>query len=158
MATTLGLVWLSQPADHDAVWTPHVIGDAGPDIIAGIATADIDSDGDVDVIIGGYSRGPRDHDGDVAPTDELGRIAWHQNPGDPAQAWTRHDVSRRKRGMFDKFIPRDIDGDGDIDFVSTRGNSEPYDGVFWLEQVRTAAPVRSFEPARASESQEMPLP
>jgi hypothetical protein len=60
--------------------------------------------------------------------------------------------------MFDKFIARDADGDGDVDFFGTRGNSAPYDGVFWLEQIRTpeAAPV--FIPARADESREMPLP
>ncbi len=39
--------------------------------------------------------------------------------------------------MFDKFIPQDMDGDGDIDFATTRGNSSIYDGVLWLEQVRT---------------------
>ena len=60
--------------------------------------------------------------------------------------------------MFDKFVPRDMDGDGDIDFVSTRGNSVPYDGVFWLEQVRTDEPVPAFEPARANDSMQMPLP
>ena len=117
-----------------------------------------------DVIVGGYSRGRRDADGDVAPTDPLGRLAWFENPGFPADSddvdatWIRHDVSRRKRGMFDKFVPRDMDGDGDIDFVSTRGNSVPYDGVFWLEQVRTDAPVPAFEPARENDSAQMPLP
>ena len=60
--------------------------------------------------------------------------------------------------MFDQFIPRDMDGDGDVDFVSTRGNSNPYDGVFWLEQVRTPSPVPSFQRARESDSAEMPLP
>ena len=59
--------------------------------------------------------------------------------------------------MFDKFVPPDMDGDGDMDFVSTRGNSAPYDGVFWLEQVRTAEPRPSFERARAEDSEEMPL-
>ena len=33
-----------------------------------------------------------------------------------------------------------------------------YDGVFWLEQVRTAEPVASFERARETDSVEMPLP
>ena len=60
--------------------------------------------------------------------------------------------------MFDKFIARDMDGDGDVDFVSTRGNSHPYDGVFWLEQVRTAEPAPVFQRARESDSAEMPLP
>ena len=50
--------------------------------------------------------------------------------------------------MFDKFLVRDMDGDGDIDFIGTRGNSVPWGGVFWLEQVRTAEPVKSFERAR----------
>jgi hypothetical protein len=60
--------------------------------------------------------------------------------------------------MFDKFEVRDMDADGDADFVSTRGNSGPYDGVFWLEQVRSESPRPAFEAARAHESPELPLP
>mgnify|MGYP004187181809 CR=1 FL=1 len=60
--------------------------------------------------------------------------------------------------MFDKFVAGDMDADGDLDFVGTRGNSDPYDGVFWLEQVRTAAPVAVFEQARPQESIQLPLP
>jgi hypothetical protein len=60
--------------------------------------------------------------------------------------------------MFDKFIARDIDNDGDMDFLGTRGNSAPFDGVFWLEQVRSDAPRRNFQPARAQESDEIALP
>ena len=56
--------------------------------------------------------------------------------------------------MFDKWIARDLDEDGDIDFVGTRGNSEPYDGVIWLEQVRTKASKQVFTPARGQESPE----
>ena len=29
----------------------------------------------------------------------------------------------------------------DVDFIGTRGNSMPWDGVYWLEQVRTADPA-----------------
>ena len=60
--------------------------------------------------------------------------------------------------MFDMYVSRDIDRDGDIDLISTRGNSGEYDGVFWLEQVRTKTAVPSFTPARAIESQALPLP
>ena len=91
----------------------------------------------------------------------LGRLAWFENPGvagKRGQAWWRHDVSYCKRGMFDKFIARDVDKDGDMDLVSTRSNSAPYDGVFWLEQVRTDLPVLRFIPARVKESEEVPLP
>ena len=72
--------------------------------------------------------------------------------------WIRNDISRRKRGMYDMFLPRDMDGDGDVDFVTTRGNSGSFDGVFWLEQVRTKKPVKSFQPARDKESAHLPLP
>jgi hypothetical protein len=60
--------------------------------------------------------------------------------------------------MFDKFIAKDMDNDGDMDFVSTRGNSAPFDGVFWLEQVRSPQPGKAFIPARNQDSAEIPLP
>ena len=152
------LVWLEQPANFDDAWQLHPIGTFAPDQLVGLVAADIDDDGDLDVMAGGYSRGPRDRDGDVTVNDPLGRLAWFANPGDAASDWTRHDFSRRKRGMFDKFVPLDMDGDGDMDFASTRGNSVPYDGVFWLEQVRTTAPVPAFTRARDADSEEMRLP
>ncbi len=154
---TDGLGWLEQPADFTRAWTFHRIGDFGPDWMIGIELADIDGDGDTDVLSGGYSRGPRDHDEDLPLDTPMGRLGWFENPGDPSGIWTRHDISRRERGMFDKFIARDVDGDGDIDFLGTRGNSDPFDGVYWLEQVRTGQPVKVFAPARLGDSPEMPL-
>ena len=88
----------------------------------------------------------------------MGRLAWFQNPGSATGEWLRHDISRRKRGMYDQLILLDMDGDGDLDFTGTRGNSERFDGVFWLEQVRTPGAVASFQPARQQESEELPLP
>ncbi len=155
---TDGLAWLEQPADLSQPWTTHIIGTFGPDWMIGIELADIDSDGDLDVISGGYSAGARDRDDEALPLDTpFGRLGWFENPGDATGAWTRHDISRRERGMFDKFIAKDIDADGDIDFALTRGNSNPYDGVFWLEQVRTAEPVPAFTPFASGDSPEMPL-
>jgi len=60
--------------------------------------------------------------------------------------------------MFDMFTAHDMDADGDMDFVGTRGNSGPFDGVFWLEQVRSEQQVTRFERARPSESPEFPAP
>ncbi len=158
MSTNGQLKWIEQPAVIDDTWNAHTIGDILPDGLVGMEIADIDGDGDTDIMVGSYSRGPRTGDGDVDTRDALGRLAWFENPGDAKADWTRHDISRRKRGMFDKFIARDVDGDGDIDFLGTRGNSAPFDGVFWLEQVRSAAQRRNFQPARARESDEIPLP
>jgi hypothetical protein len=137
-----------------------LIGEFTPDWLASVALVDIDSDGDLDVFSGGYSRGPRDMDGpDVGVDDPLGRIGWFENPGEAQNmTWVRHDISRRKRGMYDEWLARDMDDDGDLDMVGTRGNSFPYDGLIWLEQVRSKAAQPAFKQGRSVDSQQMPLP
>ena len=163
------LGWLKQPDSLDDPWLYHRIGDILPDVVIGIELADIDGDGDLDaitggysglnVLLGGYSGASRDHDEpDVTPSSTVGRITWFENTGDLTAEWVRHDISRRVRGMYDGFIARDMDEDGDLDFVTTRGNSGEFDGVIWLEQVRTADPRPSFTPARETESEPLPLP
>ncbi|MDG2167540.1 MAG: VCBS repeat-containing protein [Opitutales bacterium] len=151
--------WIEQPDSFDKPWKLFPIGDTAPDMLIGVVLADINSDGNPDVMIGTYSGGPRDRDGeDKTVNDNMGRIVWFEHPGDLKGKWVRHDISRRIRGMFDQFVPIDLDKDGDVDFVSTRGNSYPYDGVFWLEQIRTDVPTRRFTPARKEDSREMGLP
>ncbi len=158
LSTNGQFMWIEQPQTIDDTWNAHRIGSILPDGLVGMEIADIDGDGDTDVMVGSYSRGPRTGDGDVDSRDALGRLAWFENPGEARLEWRLHDISRRKRGMFDKFIARDIDGDGDMDFFGTRGNSAPFDGVFWLEQIRSTEPRQNFQPARSQESDEIALP
>ncbi len=149
--------WIEQPGDPSEVWNYNRIGTTDPDHIIGIAVADINGDGQPDVMTGTYSGSPRNVDGDKTVNDVLGRLAWFEHPTEN-DTWIRHDFSRRIRGMYDKFIPIDLDKDGDVDFVTTRGNSYPYDGLLWLEQVRTTEPTVRFTPARKLDSKEMGLP
>ena len=154
-----GLSWLEQPADFAKAWRHHTIGGLTPDRLVGFVLTDINDDGRLDAFSGAYSQDPRDVDETrLSPAHRAGRLAWFEQPEDPAGTWTRHDVSRRVRGMFDKFLVRDMDGDGDGDLIGTRGNSIPYDGVFWLEQVRSAGPLPAFDQARERESRQLPLP
>jgi hypothetical protein len=152
------VVWLEQPARRDGTWRLHEIGHYGPDDVVGLAVADINGDGRLDVMTGGYSGGARDADANLVVNAASGRLAWFEQPSTQAAPWVRHDISRRRRGMFDAFVVRDMDGDGDVDFVTTRGNSTVYDGVFWLEQVRSRTPRPAFARARSADSPEMPLP
>jgi hypothetical protein len=148
------LLWLEQPAEPSDAWRYHWIDSYAPDSVVGLAVADIDGDGDPDVMTGGYSLSSRTSD-EPTPDASLGRLAWYENRDG---SWLRHDFSRRQRGMFDQLIATDLDADGDVDFVTTRGNSGEYDGVLWLEQVRSRQPRPAFEPARERDSPEVPLP
>jgi CubicO group peptidase (beta-lactamase class C family) len=144
---------LTQPETFDQPWAFELIGDSPPDQLVSVRLADIDNDSDLDVFSGAYSRGPRDTDGPLVTVNQpLGRILWFENTPD---GWQRRDISRRKRGMYDKWLLRDLDSDGDLDAIGTRGNSEPYDGVIWLEQVRSEKPAAVFRQARAIDSQQM---
>ena len=152
------LVWLEQPANMANPWKVHLIGDINPDVLVSVRLADIDNDGDLDAFSGSYSLGPRDKDGEkIGINDPLGRVSWFKNLGQ-GKEWSRQDILRRKRGMYDKWEARDLDRDGDVDFIGTRGNSHPYDGVFWLEQIRSSRPSSLFKQARDIDSEVMPFP
>ena len=152
------LVWLEQPASMTMPWKVHLIGDINPDVLVSVRLADIDSDGDLDAFSGSYSLGSRDKDGEkIGINDPLGRVSWFKNLGQ-GKDWSRQDILRRKRGMYDKWEARDLDRDGDLDFIGTRGNSHPYDGVFWLEQIRSSQPSPLFKQARDIDSKTMQFP
>tara|TARA_Y100000385_G_C13100570_1_gene644270 strand:- start:29 stop:1468 length:1440 start_codon:yes stop_codon:yes gene_type:complete len=153
----VNLIAIEHPKSYDLPWRIKRIGSTKPDWVAGLALADVNSDGYSDIIIGGYSRGPRDKDGDVTLDKPLGKLTWFENPTNSNENWIRHDMSRRIRGMFDGFETRDLDNDGDLDLISTRGNSLPYDGVFWLEQIRSDKAIPVFIPARKEDSKEVGL-
>ena len=148
------LIVLYQPLDLNTTWDLEVIGSIKPDHLVSVSLADIDSDGDFDAFVGSYSRGSRDKDDLSSSNQALGSVAWFENT---ELGWEKNNILRRKRGMYDKWIPLDLDKDGDLDFVGTRGNSKPYDGVIWLEQIRSNKQLPNFSPARIKDSINIPF-
>ena len=156
------LLWLQAPSQPDHPWQTFVLGQFGPDQLVSVRLADINGDHRLDAFVGAYSRGSRDEDDEPSPTSATGRIAWFANPGlkNLTQPWPQYPISRRMRGMYDKWLSVDIDEDGDVDMFGTRGNSEPFDGVIWLEQLRSTSPQQNMLPARDpdQDSAHLPLP
>ena len=145
---------LFQPVDHDEEWNIEKIGSIAPDLLVSVSLADIDGDGDKDIFSGSYSMGSRDKDDVNNLNNAFGSVVWFENKNN---SWKKNNILRRKRGMYDKWIPLDLDGDSDIDFIGTRGNSQPYDGVLWLEQIRFEDTNMVFKAARSIDSESVPF-
>ena len=145
---------LFQPVDHDEEWNIEKIGSIAPDLLVSVSLADIDGDGDKDIFSGSYSMGSRDKDDVNNLNNAFGSVVWFENKNN---SWKKNNILRRKRGMYDKWIPLDLDGDSDIDFIGTRGNSQPYDGVLWLEQIGFEDTNMVFKAARSIDSESVPF-
>jgi hypothetical protein len=77
-------------------------------------------------------------------------------PTDAVDAWVEHELNRTVIPVNAR--PIDLDGDGLLDVLYTRGNSGEYDGLYWLRQERSESPQAVFTPAREKESRALPLP
>ena len=145
---------LFQPHDPADKWNILKIGSIEPDLLVSVSLADIDGDGDKDLFSGSYSLGSRDKDDSDGLNKSFGSVVWFENT---ENNWIKNNILRRKRGMYDKWIPLDLDKDSDLDFIGTRGNSMPYDGVIWLEQLRSHGSNSVFQQARQIDSESVPF-
>jgi hypothetical protein len=103
----------------DAGWTQKTIvsGDSNADGAHRVKAADIDNDGDLDV---------------VASLMMQSKVAWYENDGNPNNGgWTTHDIYAEVSGRYSYDIEVvDIDGDGDLDVVEAAADSGK---IFWFE-------------------------
>ncbi|HEC75825.1 MAG TPA: hypothetical protein ENI33_01015 [Thermoplasmatales archaeon] len=98
-----GLVWFQAPSDPTISWSKHTIDNDLMDEANGIGFADLNKDGNLDII---------------STDEDNGDVMWFEAPDDPTTTWTRHDITNNLAGAFWVYIA-DIDGDGNLDVVAT---------------------------------------
>ncbi|NQT07340.1 MAG: VCBS repeat-containing protein, partial [Candidatus Omnitrophica bacterium] len=118
--------WESDSTPSDGGWTIHAI-DSNFDGSYAAAFADLDIDGDIDVVAAAYNA------------DE---IAWYENNG--SETFTKRSVATDFNGANSVFII-DLDGDGDLDIAATAGidddltwwanDSTPSDGGWTMSTI-----------------------
>jgi len=97
------IIWHENTAGDGTAWT-------GRDLATGIANAsavsaaDIDRDGDLDVVVAGFNEG---------------QITWHENDGSPRGVpWGVHPIAQAPNAGTQFVFTADVDGDGDVDVLS----------------------------------------
>lgn len=100
------LAWYEQPGEPTSFWTEHIISSAviGP---MSLDTADMNRDGDLDVIVGEHNYKEPD----------TARLYIFENQDGKGRKWIPHVISTGDE-HHDGSIVIDIDNDGDLDAIS----------------------------------------
>ena len=99
------VAWYEAGPDPTAPWSEHAIAElTGP---MSIDTADLDGDGDVDIVVGEHNL---DH-------PENARLFWIENKTGSGEEWVMHLIHTGDE-HHDGAQTVDIDGDGDLDIIS----------------------------------------
>ena len=107
------IAWYENNGAADPTWSAANISTSA-DGAFGVHLADIDSDGDMDIVSASYIDNA---------------IAWYENNGAADPTWSAVDISTSADGATDVHVA-DIDGDGDLDIVSSSSND---DTIAWYE-------------------------
>ena len=97
------ITWWENTAGDGTAWTEHVI-DGNFDAAYSVYSADVDGDGDLDVL------------GAAHNADD---ITWWENTAGDGTAWTEHTIDGSFDGAYSVYSA-DVDGDGDLDVLGRR--------------------------------------
>jgi len=113
--STYGVVWWSNSAGDGTAWTKHAV-DSGFTLASCLLPADIDRDGEVDVLAAGRSSGD---------------IVWWRNADGSGTNWAKRTIDPSFASAEWVSIA-DLDQDGDLDVL---GASDGADDAVWWENV-----------------------
>jgi hypothetical protein len=127
--------WFAAPSDPKTTWTRNLIGNV-PGQGFSMDTADIDQDGDIDVVLGEH-RGSSDN-----------RVIIFENI-DNGASWKQHVIDRGHTTEIDHHVGTqlvDLDNDGDFDLISLGWYNKKiwiYENTFNLSGIPTPTPPAS---------------
>ena len=112
-------------------WKKHMIDDASPCPAHG-NTADMDGDGDIDVVMAlGFYYRPGSGDAAASQLRQHNQIVWYENSGQPTSSrWKKHLIAAQFDDAFEA-VAGDLDSDGDVDVVATSWRNPG--SIAWLE-------------------------
>ncbi len=107
------IAWWENTAGNGTAWAEHIV-DGAFDQARSVYAADVDGDGDMDVL------------GAAMNTDD---ITWWENTVGDGSSWTEHTVDGEFDGAYSVYAA-DVDGDGDMDVL---GAAFDDDAITWWE-------------------------